>query len=110
MVYFDIITIFPKMFHCVLNESIVKRAQQKRKVSITIHDLRDFTEDKHRKVDDRPFGGGPGMVMRPEPLFSAVRYIRSKRKTRKSKVVFLTPQGRRLNQQNAKKLFRKHTI
>ena len=71
----DILTIFPNMFVPILNESIIKRAQTKDKVEIFVHNLRDFSVDKHRKVDDRPFGGGPGMVMRPEPIFRAVEYI-----------------------------------
>ena len=73
----DIITIFPKMFEPVLNESIIKRAQNKDKVRIYVHNLRDYSPDKHRKVDDRPFGGGSGMVMRPEPIFNAVEAIKS---------------------------------
>ncbi len=71
----DIITIFPKMFAPVLNESIIRRAQNKGKVKVVIHNLRDYSRDKHRKVDDRPFGGGSGMVMRPEPIFYAVEGI-----------------------------------
>ena len=103
----DIITIFPAMFGPVLNESIVKRAQEKGKVRIFIHDLRDYTEDKHRKVDDRPFGGGSGMVMNPQPIFDAVESIKkaSARKDKgKVRVVMLTPQGERLNQARLKKL------
>ena len=69
----DIITIFPKMFAPILNESMIKRAQAKKKISIHIHDLRDYTQDKHKKVDDRPFGGGPGMVMMVQPIFDAVK-------------------------------------
>ena len=72
----DIITIFPKMFAPVLNESIIKKAQDKGKVKIHIHNLRDHTLDKHRKVDDRPFGGGSGMVMQPEPIFRAVKHLK----------------------------------
>jgi tRNA (guanine37-N1)-methyltransferase len=99
------------MFAPVLNESIIKRAQAKGKVGIFIHNLRDFSPDKHRKVDDRPFGGGPGMVMRPEPIFNAVEYIRSKVKSKKSKVILLSPQGRRLNQKICKGLAKyKHLI
>lgn len=64
----DIITIFPKMFAPVLSESILKRAQEKQLLDLHLHDLRDYTLDAHRKVDDRPFGGGPGMVFRPEPV------------------------------------------
>ena len=102
----DIITIFPKMFESVLNESIVKRAQKKGKVKIYLHDLRDHACDKHRKVDDRPFGGGSGMVMRPEPIFKAVQDLSSH-----AKVILLSPQGKRLNQGIAKRLSRlRHII
>jgi len=73
----DIITIFPKMFAPVLNESIIKRAKNKGKVKIYIHNLRGYTLDKHKKVDDRPFGGGPGMVICPEPIFRAVEAVKS---------------------------------
>ncbi len=109
----DIITIFPKMFEPVLNESIIKRAQNKGKVKIYLHDLRDYTADRHRKVDDRPFGGGSGMVMRPEPIFKSVEVL--KRNTqysiRNTKIILLCPQGKRLNQKIAKRLAKyKHLI
>jgi len=104
----DIITIFPKMFGPILNESIVKRAQAKGKVKISICDLRDHTSDKHRKVDDRPFGGGSGMVMTPEPIFNAVKKLKLKNpKTIKSHVVLLCPQGNKFTQNTAKKLAKK---
>ncbi|MCX5694045.1 MAG: tRNA (guanosine(37)-N1)-methyltransferase TrmD [Candidatus Omnitrophica bacterium] len=99
----DIISIFPKMFSAVLDESIIKRAQQKGKVKIFTHDLRDYTLDKHSKVDDRPFGGGSGMVLQVEPIFRAIQAIKKKVKS-KSKVILLSPQGKRLNQAYAKKL------
>lgn len=99
----DIITIFPKMFSCVLGESIIKRAQAKGKVKIFTHNLRDFTLDKHLKVDDRPFGGGSGMVIQAEPVFRAVEAIKKKIKG-KSKVILLCPQGKRFDQNRAKKL------
>jgi tRNA (guanine37-N1)-methyltransferase len=99
----DIISIFPKMFSAVLNESIVKRAQKKGKVVIFTHDLRDYTLDKHHKVDDRPFGGGSGMVIQAEPLFRAVQAIKKKIRG-KSKVILLCPQGKKFNQDYAKKL------
>ncbi|MDP3042567.1 MAG: tRNA (guanosine(37)-N1)-methyltransferase TrmD [Candidatus Omnitrophota bacterium] len=99
----DIISIFPKMFSAVLDESMVKRAQLKGKVKIFTHDLRDYTLDKHRKVDDRPFGGGSGMVLQVEPIFRAVQAIKKKIKG-KAKVILLCPQGKRLNQAYAKKL------
>jgi len=76
----DVLTIFPKMFGPVLGESIIKRAQDKGVVEINIIDLRLFSRDKHKKVDDKPFGGGPGMVMNAEPFFEAVNYIRRKTK------------------------------
>ncbi|MBN1913564.1 MAG: tRNA (guanosine(37)-N1)-methyltransferase TrmD [Candidatus Omnitrophica bacterium] len=102
----DIITIFPKMFAPVLNESILKRAQEKKKVRICLHDLRDYTLDKHRKVDDRPFGGGSGMVMNAEPIFRAVERIKAKGKRQKAKVILLCPQGKKFSQNTAKKLAR----
>ena len=105
----DIITIFPEMFAPVLGESIIKRAQNKGKVKIRVHDLRDYTFDKHKKVDDRPFGGGSGMVMGPEPIFNAVSKLKSSRA--KTKVVLLAPQGERFSQAKAKSLSKcKHLI
>jgi len=107
----DIITIFPKMFEPILNESIVKRAQQKGRVKIYIHNQRDYTRDKHRKVDDRPFGGGSGMVMTCEPIFNAVEKIRSRVTGRKACVILLCPQGKRFNQKMAQRLARvRHLI
>ncbi len=100
----DIITIFPKMFAPVLNESIIKRAQNKGKVKIHTHDLRDYTLDKHRKVDDRPFGGGSGMVICAEPVFKAVEKIKAKGKSKKVRVVLLSPRGEKLNQKIAQRL------
>ncbi len=109
----DIITIFPKMFAPVLNESMIKRAQSNGKVKINIHDLRDYTSSKHRKVDDRPFGGGSGMVMCAQPIFEAVESIsqKSKVKIKKPKIILLCPQGKTLDQQIAKRLAKeKHLI
>ena len=100
----DIITIFPKMFATVVNESIVKRAQDKGRVKIYIHNLRDYTLDKHKKVDDRPFGGGSGMVLGPEPIFKAVEGIKLKAKSKTAKVILLCPQGKKLNHGIAEKL------
>lgn len=107
----DIISIFPKMFDFVLSESIIKRAQQKGKVKINIHNLRDYTLDKHKKVDDRPFGGGSGMVMTPEPVFRAVERLKRKAGNSKIKTILLGPQGRAFNQKTAKRLLKnKHLI
>jgi tRNA (guanine37-N1)-methyltransferase len=109
----DIITIFPKMFMSILNESIIKRAQAKGRVKIHLHNLRDYSQDKHRKVDDRPFGGGSGMVMKPEPIFRAVEALKGNRKEKRNRarIILLTPQGKTLTQKLAKKLARyKHLI
>ena len=104
----DIITIFPRMFSPVLDESIIRRAKLKGKVKIYIHDLRDYTLDKHRKVDDRPFGGGSGMVMNAQPIFAAVERLKRKAK---AKIILLCPQGEKLTQKIAKRLAgHKHLI
>jgi tRNA (guanine37-N1)-methyltransferase len=102
----DVLTIFPNMFDAVLGESIVKRAKEKRVVEINVIDLRLFSKDKHRKVDDKPFGGGPGMVMNAEPFFEAVNYIRKKTKDRrlKTRTILLTPKGKKFDQALALKL------
>ena len=85
----DILTLFPGICSAPLQESILRRAQDRDLVRVNIVDLRDFTHDRHRTADDRPYGGGAGMVLKPEPLFEAVERLR----TAVTKVVFLTPQG-----------------
>jgi tRNA (guanine37-N1)-methyltransferase len=101
----DVLTIFPGMFKEVLDTSIIKRAREKRKLSVRVHDLRLYSADKHRKVDDRPFGGGAGMVISAEPVFRAVNRLFPRRSaSRKPKIILLCPQGRRLTQEVAKKL------
>ena len=101
MLSIDILTIFPKVIEPFINESIMKRAQEKKKVLIRVHDLRLFTDDKHKKVDDRPFGGGPGMVMSAQPIFDAVKKIKGRRKV---KVVLTCPTGKPFKQLMAKNL------
>jgi tRNA (guanine37-N1)-methyltransferase len=96
MIRIDIITIFPEIFEAVINESIIKRARAKKKVSIKVHNLRDYADNRHRKIDDRPFGGGPGMVLNPGPVFKAVKEIKGRSKI--AKVILLTAQGQKLNQ------------
>jgi tRNA (guanine37-N1)-methyltransferase len=96
----DILTLFPDMFAGPFAESIVKRAQDKKMIEITIYNLRDWTSDKHKTVDDRPFGGGVGMVMMVEPVFKALTALKSK----SAKVILLTPQGKTFNQKSASKL------
>lgn len=101
MLRFDIITIFPGMFAGFLEESILKRAQENGKVKIIVHDLRDYTTDKHKKVDDRPFGGGPGMVMGAQPICDAIKKIRGRRTAH---VILTCPGGTPLTQAKAKDL------
>lgn len=96
----DVITIFPAVCEAYFGESILKRAQEKQIVQIQAVDLRAYTHDRHRSVDDRPYGGGAGMVMKPEPLFEAVADIR----TPGSRVVLMTPQGKPFKQQRAHEL------
>jgi len=101
----DVITIFPQMLEGIIKESILKRAQQKNIVKINIHNLRDFALDKHSIVDDYSYGGGAGMVLKPEPIFRAVGKIASSKKgKRKVRIILLTPQGQTFNQAKAKEL------
>jgi len=101
MLTFHIITIFPGIFDSYLKESIIKRALKKRYIKVKTHNLRDFTKDKHKTVDDRPFGGGMGMVMKVEPIFKAVLSLTSKTKGQRSKVILFTPRGKKFNQKMA---------
>ena len=99
----DVVTLFPAMFQGVLGESILKIAQEKGAVEIRLVDLRDFTTDKHRKVDAPPYGGGPGMVIMADPVFRAVEHLR-KNGAADSELVLLSPAGRKLDQRLARKL------
>ena len=100
----DIVTLFPEICRAPLSESIMKRAQENRIVELHIHNLRDWTTDKHHVVDDAPFGGGQGMVMKLEPIFAAVEDLKSQIANRKSKILLMSPAGRRLDQQMAQQL------
>ena len=103
----DILTLFPEICRAPLSESIVKRARENGIVDLRIHNLRDWTTDKHHIVDDAPFGGGQGMVMKPEPIFAAVESLRAQ----KSTIVLMTPQGKSLTQSLAAELStREHLI
>jgi tRNA (guanine37-N1)-methyltransferase len=99
---FDIITILPEIFHAYLSESILKRALQKKLLDVKVYNLRDFTTDKHRTVDDYPYGGGPGMVMKIEPIYNAVQAIKADGLERFT--VMLSPQGKAFNQKMAESL------
>ena len=103
----DIITLFPEICRAPLGESMMKRAQESGALDLQIHDLRGWTTDKHHVVDDTPFGGGQGMVMKPEPVFAAVESLRKEC----SNVVLMSPQGRRLTQKVAREFSaREHLI
>ena len=99
----DIVTIFPKMVRGSLEEGIVARAIAKGLLDVVVHDLRDFTTDRHRVVDDMPFGGGPGMVLKPEPLFRAVDAIRE-RAGQPDAIVLTSPDGQRFTHADAGRL------
>ena len=105
MVKLDIVTIFPEMVKAPLKEGVVGRAIGSGLIDVAIHDLRDFTTDRHRVVDDVPFGGGPGMVMKPEPFFAAVEEIRRTRGT-PAAIVLTTPDGARFTHHEAERLSR----
>jgi tRNA (guanine37-N1)-methyltransferase len=105
----DIITIFPRLVEAALSEGVVGRARESGAVDITVRDLREFTDDRHRTVDDVPYGGGPGMVMKPEPFFRAVDAVTAERGAPDA-VVLMTPQGRRFTHAEAERLSRMHRV
>jgi tRNA (guanine37-N1)-methyltransferase len=107
---FDIITIFPELFTGVLEYGILRRALQAEIVNVRIVNLRDFASDKHRSVDDRPYGGGEGMVFMPGPLFDAVEFCRGKEKNPETTVVLLSPQGKKWSQDTAESFGKFHHI
>lgn len=103
----DVLTLFPKMFSGPLDESIVQRARENGLIELKIHNLREYTHDLHQTVDDRPFGGGAGMLLKPEPLFEALEALTNE----ESHVIFLTPSGRKFNQAIARELSsREHIV
>lgn len=102
----DILTLFPPMFSGVFGESIIKRARQAKKLKINVRNLRDWSKDKHKKVDDKPYGGGPGMVMCCQPIFDAAEELRNK----KSKIILMCPRGKKLNQALAERLARQRHL
>jgi tRNA (guanine37-N1)-methyltransferase len=104
----DFVTLFPAMFQGPLTESLLGRAHEKGLIQIKVHSLRQWSDDpRHQKVDDRPFGGGAGMVIRPEPLYRAIKALGGMKKAKKPWVVYLSPQGRVLNQKTAATLAKK---
>jgi tRNA (guanine37-N1)-methyltransferase len=105
----DVLTIFPRLVEVALSEGVVARARESGRLDIRARDLRDYTDDRHRSVDDVPFGGGPGMVMKPEPLARAIEAVESER-GQASSVILMTPQGRPFTQQDAERLSRSERL
>ena len=102
----DVLTLFPEMFDCILKESILKRAQEKGLIEVHVHNLRKWAKDRRGTVDDRPYGGGPGMVLKPEPIFEAVASIKEEIKDKgyDTSIILLTPQGVKFDQNIAQGL------
>ena len=104
----DVITGFPKLLTAPVSESILKKAQEKALVEIVVHDLRDYTHDKHRTIDDTPFGGGAGMVLKAEPIFDCIETLKAERSY--DEVVYLTPEGEQFTQRLANNLSLKQNL
>jgi len=110
MIQFDIITIFPRIFDSFLRESFIKKAQERGLIKIRIRNLRKWTTDRHKTVDDRPYGGGLGMVLKLEPIYRAVRALKLKTTNKNSKIILFTPRGRKFNQKLAYQLSKLNQI
>ena len=102
---FSVLTLFPEMFEA-LKSSIIGRAEEKKLIDMEFVDIRDFSKNKHKKVDDTPYGGGAGMVMMPDVVYDAYRAV----KTEEAKVIYLSPQGKVLNQEKIKELSKEEHI
>ena len=100
---FDILTIFPEIFNGFTSESLLAKAQKKKLVTIATHYLRDWTTDRHQTVDGKPYGGGPGLVFKVEPIYKAISEIKKKTKKKKSKIILFSPRGKKFDQATAKK-------
>ncbi len=106
----DILTLFPGMFEGVLGESMLRIAQEKGKLRAVVTNLRDFTTDRHKSVDDRPYGGGPGMVMKPEPVVAGVRSVRAQEADKPGRLLLMCPRGRVFDQKLARELAREERL
>lgn len=104
MKHFNIITIFPHIFESYFNESIIRRAIKNKLIDINIINLRNFSNDKHNKVDDTPFGGGAGMVMKVEPIYESVKFIKSKTESQKLRTILFSAKGKKYTQKDALRL------
>lgn len=107
---FFVLSLFPEMFDSVLNHSILKRAVQNGHLEVIQYSIRDFAEGKHKMTDDTPYGGGGGMVMKPEPIFAAVEHVIEHHQLDRYKVIYLTPQGETLTQNMAKELAQEENL
>ncbi len=108
---FEVITLFPEMFKGVLEESIIKIAQRKNKIKIRVHNLRKWTTDRHRTADDKPYGGGAGMVMKIEPVYKALKELLGKKRAgEKVKIILTSPRGKMYDQARAKKISRARRV
>jgi len=105
----DVLTLFPEMFQSPLSCSTIKRAQDAHRVQIVLTNIRDFAQDKYRKVDDKPYGGGPGMVMMPGPIFDCFEHVQ-KLSPEKGRVILLTPQGQKFDQKKAAELSKENRL
>ena len=103
---FDVLTLFPEMFS-ILDESIIGRAKKNKQIDINLVNIRDFSENKHNKVDDTPYGGGAGMVMMPDVVYRAYNSLENKEK---AKVIYMSPQGKKLNQEKVKELSKENHL
>lgn len=104
-VRFHVLTIFPEIFGSYLGESLFKRAQKEKLLSVKVHNVRDYTDDRHRKVDDRPFGGGPGMVLKVQPIYATIAAIKkSARKKKRTRTVIFSPRGEKFDAAAARRL------
>ena len=102
---FHVLTLFPEMFNGFLSESILKKAQKNKTIEVKIHNIRDYSTNKHKSVDDTPYGGGAGMVFTPQPLFDCINAV--KKEAPKAPVIFMTPSGKRLTQPRVEMLNKK---
>jgi tRNA (guanine37-N1)-methyltransferase len=105
---FHVVTGFPKLFEGPLNESMIKRGRERKLVEIFVHDLREYAADKHRTIDDYPFGGGPGMILKPEPIFECVEHIQKEFSLAGAPVILTSPQGETFTQRKANALAQIH--
>ena len=107
MIEFNILSIFPDIFDSFLNESIIKRAILNKAISVNVFNIRDYSKDKHKKVDDSPYGGGAGMLFMPQPLFDCIEDVKNRYPD--APVIYLSPRGQRFNQVKAERLNKKFT-